>query len=235
MLSFNAGAACMVTLLTAAAGYAGTIVTTPAGLAPGTQYQLAFVTTDGFVADDPTIADYNAAVTSEAAMDPALAAFDTANGVTWTLIGSTTAVNASSNAASAGLVYNLAGVEVASSGLYSGSLLAPIDIDQSGNTESTTVWTGSNTAGTAAGGINDFGQTFTEYGNSSSITGSWIAEENGIEADNFIPLYALSSVITVASPSAAPEPGTMLLLSGAIAVLFSAKRLRHMARARPAA
>jgi hypothetical protein len=213
-------------LLACAVSQATTIVTTPTGLAPGTQYQLAFVTADQFFATSSTIADYNTDVSNEAALDSVLAAFDSAHGVTWTVIGSTTSVNATANSPSAGLVYTLDGVEVASSAnaLYSGSLLSPIDIDQNGNTLSLDVWTGSNTAGTAAGGINDLGQTFTEFGGSSLATASWIAAGNGIESDNNLSLYAISSVITVASPTGTPEPATIALIPGALLILLGMGR-----------
>ncbi|MGA3186471.1 MAG: PEP-CTERM sorting domain-containing protein [Bryobacteraceae bacterium] len=218
-------------LLTAAilgctACYGGTVFTTPPGLAPGTKYQLVFVTVDGFFATSSAISDYNVDVTAEAALNATLAAFDTANGVTWTVIGSTTSVNADANAPSTGLVYTLDGTEVASSGLYGGSLLSPIDIDQNGNTDSTSVWTGSTTAGTVAGGINDLGQTFPEIGASGAATGAWIASENGIESDNDLALYALSSVITVPAASAVPEPGTIALTAGAFLLLGAMRRKR---------
>ena len=221
----------LLTLLAGTAGYAS-IVTTPVGLAPGTQYQLAFVTADAFFATSPNISDYNAVVTSEAALDASLASFDTANGVTWTVIGSTTTVNANANAPSSGLVYTLNGVQVASSAntLYSGSLLAPINATQHGTVVSTLVWTGSNAAGTAAGGINDFGQTFTEFGNTTLSNVNWIANGNGIESNNNIPFYALSSVITVGTPSTAPEPGTWGLMLGAVAVVGALRRRASRAR-----
>ena len=152
-----------VAILGCAGAFGTTIYTTPTALAPGTQYQLVFVTADAGFATSGTISDYNTFVTTEAALNATLAAFDTANGVTWTVIGSTTAVNASANAPSTGIVYTLNNVQVASGGLYGGSLLSSINIDQSGNTLNTLVWTGSTTAGTVAGGINDLGQTFPEY------------------------------------------------------------------------
>jgi hypothetical protein len=213
-------------LFACAATHAAPIVTTPAGLAPGTQYQLVFVTSDAFLATSTGISTYNSDVASEAALNSTLAAFDSANGVTWTVIGSTQTVNADVNAPSSGLVYNLAGIEVASSTslLYSGALLAAIDINQNGVTESTGVWTGSTTAGTAAGGINDLGQTFPEFGDSALTTGGWISDGNGTESDNDAPLYALSSVITV--EGSVPEPATWTLLPGALLVLAGLSRRR---------
>jgi hypothetical protein len=216
-----------LTLLGCTAGYAS-IVTTPAGLAPGSTYQLAFVTVDGFFATSTTISTYNTDVTSEAALNATLAAFDTANGVTWTVIGSTPSTNSTSNSPSSGSVYTLDGTQIASSAnpLYGGSLFAPLDINQNGATESTGVWTGSTSAGTVAGGINDLGQTFPEFGSSAATNSTWITNGNGTDSDNFVPLYALSSVITVPNTSSAtPEPGTIFLLAGAM-LLFGLHRLR---------
>jgi hypothetical protein len=215
----TAGGIMATALMGCAMSYGGTVFTTPPGLAPGTQYQLAFVSDDGFFAVSTTISDYNADVTGEAALNATLAAFDTANGVAWTVIGSTTSVNASTNAPSTGLVYTLDGTKVVSSGLYGGSLLSPIDIDPNGNVLSDAVWTGTNTAGTAAGGINDLGQTFTEIGLSGSATGSWIASGNGVFSNNGLSLYALSSIITVPQTSSVPEPGTIALTAGAFLLL----------------
>jgi hypothetical protein len=214
------------------ASYAGSIivepVTTPVGLAPGTQYQLAFVTLDGFFATSTSISDYNTDVSNEAALNSTLAAFDTANGVTWTIIGSTETVDANVNAPSSGLVYALDGDEVASGSatLYSGTLLSPIDIDQNGDLLLTNTWTGSTATGTAAGGINDLGQVFTELGDTQVTTGAWISDTNGVESDNDVNLYALSSVITVPSSSTTPEPGTIVLIPGALFLLFGMTRRR---------
>ena len=217
----------LLALFGCTAGFAS-IVTTPAGLAPGTQYQLAFITSGQSFATSTNIADYNAFVTAQAALDPTLAAFDTANSVTWTAIGSTQSVNATANAPSTGLVYILNGTKIASgtNTLYSGTLLSALDIDENGNPGVSTVWTGSNSAGTASGGINDLGQTFTEYGNSSLTTGGWIASTNGVESNNNMPLYALSSVITVPQVAGTPEPATFALVPGALVLLFGLRRFR---------
>jgi hypothetical protein len=212
-------------ILGLSAGYAGTIFTTPTGLTPGTQYQLVFVTSDTTFATSSTISDYNTFVTNEAALNATLAAFDSANGVTWTAIGSTTAVNANTNAPSSGLVYNLENTELAASGVYGGTLLSPVGFDENGNSSSNAVWTGSNTSGTVAGGINDLGQTFPEYGFANLATAGWIADTNGIESDNDLSLYAISSVITVPQVSSTPEPGTLGLTACAALLLFGVSRL----------
>jgi hypothetical protein len=90
---------------------------------------------------------------------------------------------------------------------------------KSGNAVDTAVWTGSLSTVTAA------------MGDSVVTTSSWIDDIDGVESDNLVSLYALSSVITVASPAPTPEPGTILLMPGAILLLwgFGRKRLfdRH--------
>jgi hypothetical protein len=205
----------------------GAIITTPAGLAPGTQYQLVFVTSDGFDATSGTISDYNTDVTSEAALSSVLAAFDAANGVTWTVIGSTTAVNAITNAPSSGLVFTLDGAEVASGAntLYSGTLLSPIDIDENANSLTAAVWTGSLEDGLAAGGINDLGQTFPDEGGSTLTVGWASGVSHGVFSVNPQNLFALSSVITVpAGTSSVPEPGTLALIPIGLGLLVGIRR-----------
>jgi hypothetical protein len=224
-----------IALLGCIAGRAGTIYTTPTGLTPGTQYQLIFVTSDTTLATSTTIGDYNTFVTTEAALNSTLAAFDSANSVTWTVIGSTPSVSATTNAPSTGLVYNLENTEVASSGVYGGTLLAPVGFDENGTASANAVWTGSTTSGGMAGGINDLGQTFPEYGFANLATAGWIADTNGIESDNGLSLYAISSVLTVPQASTTPEPGTLGLTACAALLLgiFTARQSKPLSFQRP--
>jgi hypothetical protein len=219
----------VLTLLGCTANYAA-IITTPAGLTPGSKYQLVFVTSGTIDADQGPISIYNTFVTNEAALDPALAAFDTANSVTWTVIGSTTLVNASTNAPSTGSVFTLNGVQVASAAnpLYSGSILSPVDIDENGNTISNTiVWTGATSTGGMAGGINDLDQVFPLQGVPTATNSTWLSTAGNVEeGDNPALVYALSSVITVPGTVASPEPGTIALVPVAFLLLFGIKRLR---------
>lgn len=242
-------------LVLCAAGYGSAITTTPSGLAPGSQYQLVFVTNDSILGDLPSISDYNTFVANQAAQNAALAAFDSALGVTWTVIGSTGSVDADVNSPSNGLVYTLDGAEVASIGVYGvnaanpkgSSLLNPIDINQFGVFEDTFVWTGSGSngfvgnSGTSFGGsgngFNGLGGTFPSQGNSTGLTSrdgglSWIEGGTGAgvgEGNNSLPVYAISSVITVPGTSPVPEPGQVALLPGAVVLFFGLSRLRRNA------
>lgn len=208
-------------LIGGAPAFGGTIMTQPSGLTPGTQYQLVFVTSDGFLASSTNVSTYNTDVTTEAALNTTLASFDAANGVAWTVIGTVPGVNANANAPSSGLVYTLDGTQVASSAnsLYSGSLLAAVDINQYGNTENTSVWTGSSSNGANTNPFYELGGTFPVEGYSTSTSSTWLNGTNGIEAANDLPLYALSSVITVPSSSAVPEPSTLAFLAMAMLLL----------------
>src|SRR5450755_1327313 len=87
-------------LLGCAASYGDSIITTPVGLAPGTQYQLVFVTNDSVLGDLSSISDYNTFVANQAVQNATLAAFDSGAGVTWTVIGSTGSVDADVNSPS---------------------------------------------------------------------------------------------------------------------------------------
>jgi uncharacterized repeat protein (TIGR01451 family) len=196
------------------------LVTRPAGLTTGDQYQLLFVTADKFHAISTNISDYNAFVSSEAALNPALAAFDSANAVTWTAIGSTASVNANVNAPSSGSVYTLEGVMVANSAnsLYSGqNLLSPPNINQYGASISNVqVWTGTGNAN-GTPGSQTLEASATVVGDSGLTNLGWISD-GATDPFNFgtgnlatpgglAPLYALSSVITVLPSVSASEVG----------------------------
>jgi hypothetical protein len=186
------------------------IVTVPAGLNPGDTYRLVFVTTDTTTATSTNIADYNAFVTSEADSVSALADL----GATWTVIGSTDSVDALTNiGASTSGIYNLVGQEVAdgTDGLFTGTFsnpANPIDIDQHGATVvEGSVWTGTNTDGTAAVG--------SALGDSDAIDG-YTTVLNFIDAGDYstccthsLSVYAISSELTVGS--ATPEPTSVAL------------------------
>jgi hypothetical protein len=90
-------------------------VLVPSGLAPGSQYQLIFVTSGTTNAESSDINYYNNFVQNAANA----AGIGTSLGITWTAIASTDSVNALTNAPSLGPVYDLAGNLITQSSLYS--------------------------------------------------------------------------------------------------------------------
>ncbi len=99
-----------------------TITTTPSGLAPGSAYQLLFVTSTTRTGDSSDISDYNAHVMAAAAPINDLLGLDA---LVWNAVASTSTVHAFDNAQSINPVYNLNDEQVAggSGGGYSVSLM----------------------------------------------------------------------------------------------------------------
>lgn len=206
----------------------------PVGLAPGSQYQLVFVTSGVFAPSSTDINDYNAFVNAQAALDPSLPATH------WHVVGSTSTVDANVNAPSGGLpVYNTQGIEVASAatGLYTDALLNPIGYDQFGAGLVGYAYTGTDATGVAVAG-GTLGSGAVTAGIPSSANSAWVWALDGIvlvTPDNqFITnppesFYALSDPITFV-----PEPGNAALVATAVSAMFGYRVLRraraHMAR-----
>ena len=210
-------------LVLAVAGFAtlahGGIVTVPLGLGPGATYRLVFDTGAYTNALSTNIADYNAFVTSEANSVAALAAL----GATWNCICSTEAVSAATNigTTSSG-IYTLDGLEVAvgTAALFNTgttNLLNPIDINQYGNVWPNPVWDGTLTDGQSEAGY-ALGDATPIYGY-SALTSTGYFQYYWESSANSLPVYAISSELTV--PGGVPEPTTIGLtaLGGAILVL----------------
>jgi hypothetical protein len=231
--------AALAALAAPEASAASSIVTVPASLQAGDQYQLIFVTEEGFDASSPDISTYNLDVTTAAGLNPDLAAFDALNGVTWTAIVSagpsiddkSPDVAAQDNAPSLAPVYNLTGAEVSNS-LYIGALLAPVNIDQFGGGSGARVWTGSDGEGQVKFPLGTGGEV--EVGISNDSSGRDWLDGNFSEAPNpgktEYQLYALSSVITVQTDSPEPAPGPIMLF--VLMVAASAKVFRNVTGAR---
>jgi hypothetical protein len=188
----------------------------PIGLIPGSQYQLLFVTAGTDTSTSSNIADYNSFVSNQAALSSSLPA------ATWHAIVSTSAVNASANAPwISGLpVYNTQGIELitGAQSLYNHALLSAIQYDQSGQSDSSLIWTGSSFSGAAQGPL---GGANVGLGFSGTTSLDWIHDATSTSATQ-LPLYALSGAITVPIP----EPATMTLavlacLCGAVALTKS--------------
>jgi len=198
----------------------------PVGLAPGSPYILVFVTNDTYTATSTAIGTYNAEVNTEANGIAALAALMT----TWSAIGSTSSVNAIDNIGSnPGVpIYDLNGDLIAAddtlAGLFSGSLLNPINIDENGDTLNNFVWTGSLSDGTAWVG-HALGPGGPDFGDSSSSGSHWITYATTTSGASE-SLYAISGVLTTAP---VPEPSTlaMMALGGAILLLAGSRKKTH--------
>jgi hypothetical protein len=169
-------------------------------------YQLVFLTAEGRDARSANIADYNAFVTSQAALSATLPA-----GATWRAVGSTRTVWARENAPNPQGIpaYNTQGVKVADGGeLYTKFPLVPIASDQYGSSVGQAmVWTGSLPDGSV---LPDPGHALGEANPGFGIDcsgGGWLTLSVA-SAVNPLRLYALSSPITVP----VPEPSTAALL-----------------------
>jgi hypothetical protein len=187
--------------------HAGPILTTPAGLTPGSHFHFVFVTNGTTEVTSSTITDYDNFVNMQAGGA-------TYNGapVTWQAIGSTSAVDAITHITGPtnDPLYLSTGTEVAANtttgagGLWSGVLLNSINVDLLGTISATTPWTGTDPSGVreASGPLGSFGPV---AGNTTRITQQWVAYT---AFENITPLqiYGLSFDLVV--PSAVPEPST---------------------------
>jgi hypothetical protein len=201
----------------------------PSGLAPGSQYQLVFVTADPHNGTSTSISVYNQFVTSEAQLG---VPSGIPSGLTWSAVASTSSVNANANATSGPLpVYNTAGQEVTAAGvgIYTGALDNLVAYDQFGNFASSAqandVWTGSDFHGLGIPGSTLGGGGSAEVGH-LALDGTWLqfarlplAQEIAFSR----PFYALSSPITVP----APEPTTLALTTSALVVIGGLRYLRR--------
>jgi hypothetical protein len=246
--NWNGGVGLLATLAIALAGFASTsyadsITLVPAGLVAGDTYRLVFVTADTYAATDSNIADYNAEVSAEANSVTALHDLDT----TWSVIGSTDSVDAITNIGEIpGVpIYNLDGYLVAddattnTGGLFSGSLLSPIEYDEYGTPVPTYetinqetpfpnyVWTGTTPSGDAAPGHALSFDEAPSVGSPFQVDSAWTQAVNDPSMARF-SYYSISGALIVGSST--PEPATTATMIMGVAVLYLAVRRRQRVR-----
>lgn len=199
-------------------------ISTPAGLSPGDQYRLVFVTSGVNTAASTDIADYNSFVSNAANSVAALAAL----GATWTAIASTAIIDARDNTETNPFedgpgvrIFDTRGNVIATDNadLWDGTI-PPIGIryaetgaslPSAGGTVAL-VWTGT-TGGGEEGFFGGLGSTFSSTGDAISGSGWVFAFNLPIYQLDRYRFYGISSVITVPGQGI-PEP-TSLLLFGA--------------------
>jgi hypothetical protein len=191
----------------------------PTGLAPGSQYEIMFVTSDRI---GGSLFNYNQFAQTEASLNPTLPA------ATWHAIVSTSNPNSDAfgNAPSSpGIpVYDTLGNLITATGLYNYDpyFYTPPDHDEYGSPYLGEVWTGSNPDGYAAqyplrdGPLNT---TEADVGLSYVQNYGWIYSGGTELVELSLPIYALSSPITVPAPAPTPGPASLtMLVTGVLAV-----------------
>ncbi len=178
---------------------------------------------------DPTwtdIADYNTFVTGVASGVPSLAAL----GTTWSVIGSTAAIDARDNtltnptAATGVPIYDLADDRIAddNADLWDGAIQAPIQFDETGAALAVVVHTGTDATGVEAAG-SALGMSSIAAGYSAATGSLWVTGAGGDNPFFETSFYAISGVLTVV-----PEPGTLSLATmGTIALVGEGLRRRR--------
>lgn len=191
------------------------IITQPAGLSPGDQYRLAFVTSTSHDSHGSDIGVYNTFVSDTAEAQGALAAL----GTNWTAIASTIHIDARDNTATEGIdatpIYLLNGVKLADSypDLWDGTIDSPLNIDEKGNSVPGLTWTGTKSDGTASDyPIQDILDSITTLGSLSSEDHRWIEagqKHNKVVHGEIIQLhyYGISGTLTA---TVVPEPSTKI-------------------------
>ena len=195
---------------------AGAMLRTPSGLSPSEHFRFAIVTDEGTTATSSTIADYNSFVNTQAG-----GATYNGNVVTWSAIASTDTVSAIGNVGQTqDPVYLVDGTKVTTStttsGLWSGDLLHPINLDVSGMlTSAGEVWTGTNPDGTGTAGFTLGNPTpLAGVGSPTRSDNGWVAIGSDLQGTSRV-LYGISQDLIVSVP-AIPEPASLWLLGTAM-------------------
>jgi hypothetical protein len=200
----------------------GIALSTPTGLTPGDTFRFVFVTDGTTEATSSSIGYYNNFVSTDATNEAGGGGV-TYNGVTltWSAIVSTPSVDAITNVGVTGAsLYLASGTPIATSdgmsGLWSGSLINPIDQDLNGNVNgSSAVWTGTLPSGSGNPGLQLGSPNGATVGSTTHPNSFWVDVFNSFPIDTEAPLYGISQVLTVQG-SSVPEPSALLLAVTAI-------------------
>ena len=221
--------------------FAATSIPIPAGLLQGDEFQLVFVTGESYTGGSPNISDYNDDVTTSANEVSSLVA---GLGITWSVLGSTGAVNVLSNIVNTSPsipnfkgIYDLAGdliadgTETTGMGLYSGAIQHFFDVTEYGTTVNNTVWTGTASDGTNHG--DELGDADPFTGETQTLNGLW-TENDLFSAGTGLSLYAISGPLylgpgnTLETQAPVPEPATIGMTLLFLTVGYLAIRRRRM-------
>ena len=216
-----------ITTIAAGTVAAEPMIVTPAGLAPGEQFRVVFVTDRVTNATSTDLSTYDSFVTTDANGA-------TYNGttMTWKAIISNSTTNARDHIGllsdSTIPVFRVDGTQVSTGNLWSSSLIAPINKGISGNIIETSVWAGTNEDGSRKDGYT-LGYGGVTLGHTLFTTGRWIDNHpvSGIPFHQNYWMYGISEILTV--PAAVPEPSTVMLagLGGLAAWAYSCKRKQN--------
>ncbi|MDP6563772.1 MAG: hypothetical protein QF578_03020 [Alphaproteobacteria bacterium] len=231
--NFISAAAAVLALVGLATTAMAAPVTTPAGIGPGDQYRLAFVTSLTMNPQSSDIADYNDFVTSVANGVAELAAL----GTTWTAIGSTASVdardNTSTNPNTDGVgvpIYLLDGTtKIADdyADLWDGHIAGAIAVYETGApyAGADVVWTGTDNDGTASPVLwnsGPLGSAVPTYGDPYDQW-AWVNYAGWAQTDYASSIFAISGLLPVPA-SDVPAPGGLVLFGFGLAVLVRARR-----------
>lgn len=196
-------------------GLAGAAIVTPAGLNPGDQFRLAFVSSGTRDATSAAIADYDLFIQQHADA----AGLDTYDGqpVTWQAIASTQTVNANDPgrlpASETIPIFLLVGAALADGGaadLWDGTIDRFFNVTEQGvEIGDLRAWTGTAANGNALSGNQLGGPNAPNRGSTADVDGQWV---NNSESGSSVlaPLYGISEPLTVPTPI--PEPASLTLL-----------------------